>query len=57
MNKLTSFLIKLDFLDDGTGIDDFCFAPDYQVDGVPVFVVTVRDDEELLHAIGTLLQR
>ena len=57
MSKQQSFLIKLDFLDDGSGIDDFCFAPDHIVEGVPVFVVRMTDDEELLDALGTLLKK
>jgi hypothetical protein len=48
-------LIKLDFLDDGSGIDDFCFEPDYEVEGVPIFVVRVLDDNELLDALAQLL--
>jgi hypothetical protein len=55
MSKQTSILIKLDFKDDGSGIGDFCFEPDYHTEGVPIFVVRVMDDDALLDALANLL--
>lgn len=55
MSKQISMLIKLDFLADGSGVDDFCFEPDYYTEGVPIFVVRVTDNQDLLDALAALL--